>query len=1060
MHDDRERVEARLRRMVLERVEPARICARVPLEVARWDVPGEPVGVAEAMAARFGPMEVGSSFGKPWGTTWFTLAGAVPNEWAGGVVRAAIDLGFSNRPGFQSEGLFWTRTAEGWQPLRGLNPFNQELPLADSAPGGESVELVLEAASNPDLSVAVPNPASYLATAGSASLYRLSRAELVLVDPQVEALRHDVRALNGLMKQLDWGDPRRHEILRALETMLDRLDLADAASIARTAPAGRAELAAVLSAPATASAHRITAIGHAHIDTAWLWPLRETRRKCARTFTNQLALIERYPQHRFACSQALHYDWMREHYPTVFRDIGAAVAEGTWIPVGGMWVEADANLSGGEALIRQFTHGQRFFEEHFGVECTEGWLPDVFGYNANLPQILRHVGIERFVTQKLSWNTTNRFPHHSFWWEGIDGSTVFTHFPPVETYNANFSGHELAHAVRTFADKGRSTRSLMPFGHGDGGGGPTADMLEQFLRVRDLEGSPLVEIGAPSSMLDAAIEEYRDAPRWVGELYLEMHRGTYTSQAATKAGNRRCEALLREAEVWSVAAYGGDAGRGYPAAALDRLWKSLLTLQFHDILPGSSIGWVHREAQESYTSIELEATELIHSALTRLAPVVSEAIVANPTPFVVRAVVPVRGRAGTVEEWPLSLEPHGVSTRSQAMIDLEEVRATVEGSSIELDNAVVAVRIDAEGHVSSMVHHETGREVVAPGSVANVLQTFEDLPTHFDAWEIEDYTLRRPREQREVDSIEVLEAGPLVVRVEVRRSFGSSKVVQRYVLRAGSPRLDIECEVDWREHETLLKVAFPIDVHSTSLTREVQLGECSTPIHTNTSWDAARFEVCALRWVDCSEPGFGVALLNDSKHGHDVTRIVADGGDRPAVQLRLSLLRSSRYPDTEQDQGAHRFTYSLMPHDGDRHGAGVAAQAWLLNNTIREFGGEGGDPGQAEADPFVANGVAIASSSSCAVVIEAVKAADDGSGDVVVRCHESTGARGPVELCVGFVASAVQMVDGRERCASVSRHVRSDESSLRWESNGITTSVTFSILPFEIVTLRLRPRPT
>src|SRR5918995_353836 len=374
--------------------------------------------------------------------------------------------------------------------------------------------------------------------------------------------------------------------------MLDVLDLAD---VGGTAAAARKVLADPLGRPAHASAHRLSAVGHAHIDCAWLWPLRETRRKCARTFANVTALAADYPELVFACSSAQQYAWVKEDQPALFDRIKRTVASGQWAPVGGMWVESDANLPGGESLARQLVHGRRFFRDELGVDTPEVWLPDTFGYTAAFPQLARLAGARWFLTQKLSWNETNRMPHHTFRWEGLDGPRILPHFPPVDTYNAELTGAELAHAVANYAEKGAGTRSLVPFGYGDGGGGPTREMLERARRLADLEGSPRVTVESPAAFFAAAEAEYPDAPVWSGELYFELHRGTYTSQAATKAGNRRSERLLREAELWAATA-AVRAGAPYPYDELDELWKTVLLHQFHDILPGSSISWVHREA--------------------------------------------------------------------------------------------------------------------------------------------------------------------------------------------------------------------------------------------------------------------------------------------------------------------------------------------------------------------------------------------------------------------------------------------------------------------------------
>ena len=936
MHDDRSITEVRIDRAYASRLKPARFGSSTSFEVEAWEVPGEPVSVAEALAATYEPFEVGASWSRPWGTTWFRMTATVPVEWAGEQVDADIGLGFSGGPGFSSEGLIWRPDEAGtWAPWRGLHPLNHHVTVGNPAVGGETISLLIEAASNPEVSDLFPDPNSDITTASTDPIHRLTSARLVVRHLVVDALVRDFSVLRLLMRQLPLDLPPRHEILRAMEAALDALDLTD---IVSTAAAARAELVDVLSRPALKSAHRVSAIGHAHMDSAWLWPIRETKRKCSRTFSNVLRLMDDYPEFRFGCSQAAQYEWMADEYPTVFAGIADRVADGRWVPIGGMWVEADANLAGGEALLRQFTHGQRFFREHFGVTCSEVWIPDVFGYPASLPGIMAHAGIDRFLTQKLSWNQTNRFPHHSFWWEGIDGSTVFTHFPPVETYNATMGADELSHAVRTFSERGRATRSLMPFGWGDGGGGPTADMMETFRRSRDLEGLPRMEIESPAEFFDAAIAEYPDAPRWVGELYFEMHRGTFTTQAATKAGNRRSELLLREAELWWTTATLGDPG-AYPADALDRIWKTVLLHQFHDILPGSSIGWVHREAEETYAGVASDLESLISEALARWAGEVP--VIANSAPHA-RDEVALFDSATVVGSTPgtQTLSDGRVAARvvASAMgiapLSVLPIDVAVEVTDRTLDNGFVRVTFDDAGQIISLLDLAEDREIVAAGERANRLEVHPDYPNAYDAWDIEHFNRRGITVLDSVASIEVLDAGPLVGRVRVSRGFGRSTISQTFELRAGARRVDVNTEVDWQERDQLLQVAFPLDIHTDEMTREIQFGHLRTPIHTNTSWDEARFEVCAHRWVDVSEPGYGVALLNDSKYGHHASRTRTAAG-ATSTTLCLTLLRGPQYPDPQADRGLHRFTYSLLPHAGDFRTGDVIAEGYRLNLPLR-----------------------------------------------------------------------------------------------------------------------------
>ncbi|BCK67648.1 hypothetical protein Srufu_016010 [Streptomyces libani subsp. rufus] len=462
MHDDRLLVEGRLERALGQFIRPAQYAARVPLRLAVWHAPGEPVPVDEALRATYEPFTVGEPWGPPWSTSWFRLAGEVPQEWAGRRVEAVIDPGFSgDGPGFQAEGLLYDGDGV---PLKGIHPRNRHLPVGAPVSGGEEVRLLLEAAANPAvLRDFRPTDLGDVRTAPHRPLYRFASADLAVLDETVWQLILDIEVLSELMYELPADGPRRHEILRALEDMLDALDLHD---VGGTAAAGRAALADVLGRPATASAHRVSATGHAHIDSAWLWPLRETVRKASRTFANVTQLATEYPELVFACSQAQQYAWVKDHQPHIWERIKEAVREGNWAPVGSMWVESDANMPGGEALARQLVHGKRFFLEELGVETEEIWLPDSFGYTAAFPQLARLAGAKWFLTQKLSWNQTDKMPHHTFWWEGIDGTRVFTHFPPVDTYNSRFHARELAHAARNFAEKGRATRSLVPFGWG------------------------------------------------------------------------------------------------------------------------------------------------------------------------------------------------------------------------------------------------------------------------------------------------------------------------------------------------------------------------------------------------------------------------------------------------------------------------------------------------------------------------------------------------------------------------------------------------------------------
>ncbi|MFH8568234.1 alpha-mannosidase [Streptomyces sp. NPDC017993] len=1043
MHDDRLLVEGRLERALGQFIRPAQYAARVPLRLTAWHVPGEPVPVREALRARYEQFAVGDAWGPPWSTSWFRLAGEVPQEWAGLRVEAVLDPGFSgDGPGFQAEGL--VHDADG-VPLKGIHPRNRHVPVGAPARGGEDVRLLLEAAANPAvLRDFRPTALGDITTAPDRPLYRFASADLAVLDETVWQLILDIEVLSELMHELPADRPRRHEILRALENMLDALDLHD---VSGTAAAGRAELTEVLGRPACASAHRVSAAGHAHIDSAWLWPLRETVRKASRTFANVTQLAKEYPELVFACSQAQQYAWVRDNQPHLWERIKEAVRAGNWAPVGSMWVESDANMPGGEALARQIVHGKRFFLEELGVETEEIWLPDSFGYTAAFPQLARLAGVKWFLTQKLSWNQTDKMPHHTFWWEGIDGTRVFTHFPPVDTYNSQFHARELAHAERNFADKGRATRSLVPFGWGDGGGGPTREMLERARRLRSLEGSPTVTIEPPSRFFAAAHEEYgAAAPVWSGELYLQFHRGTYTSQAKTKQGNRRCEHLLREAELWAATAAvrAGDTGAyAYPYDALDRLWKTVLLHQFHDILPGSSIAWVHREARATYAAVEAELTALTDAALAALgaagepadAAAAEGLTVFNASPYARDEIVEMPtpgGRTAVAVHVPaLGAAVVGATPEGHAP---PPVRAESDGGTFTLDNGLLRLRVDADGLLTSVRDLTAGREVLAPGTRGNLLQLHPDHPNQYDAWDLDRHYRNRHTDLTDAESVELVAPGPLSATVRVTRAFGASQITQEMTLRAGSRRVDITTDVDWHESEKVLKAAFPLDVHAERSTAEVQFGHVHRPTQANTSWDAARFEICAHRWLRVAEPGYGIALLNDSTYGHDVTRSPHAQG--LGTTVRLTLLRAPHSPDPETDQGTHRFTYALLP--GAEVGDAVA-EGLALNLPLRSAAAPTPPTAPVPApDPLIRV-------DHPALTVESVKLAEDRSGDVVVRLYESHGGRATGTLSPGFAVEGATVTDLLER-------------PLHEEEEGPTSDVTVELRPFQILTLRLRPQ--
>lgn len=1016
MHDNRRLIEQRLKRVLTERIRPSVHARTVPLRAGIWNVPGEPVPVAAGLAAPYRPVGVGHRWGPAWSTSWFKISGKVPEEWAGQRVEAVIDLGFDvTGAGFSTEGLVYRPDGT---VLKALNPRNAWVPVADPAQGGEEFTYYVEAAANPALCdshrpTSLGGPPSWTTGSGDAgdTLYQLLRLDLAVFDTQVWELAQDLDVLGELMTALPEADPRRWRLLRTIDRALDAVDLQ---SVSASAPAAREILSPALASPAAPSAHRVSAVGHAHIDTAWLWPLRETVRKVARTLSNVTQLMDDHPEFRFAMSQAQQLAWLKEKRPEVYARVQEKARRGQFLPVGSLWVEPDTNITGGEAFARQLIHGKRFYAEEFGVETEEMWLPDTFGYNAAMPQLMKLAGVRWFLTQKISWNTTNKFPHHTFRWEGIDGTRIFSHFPPVDTYNAEITGAELAHAVANFQDKGPAGCSLLPFGYGDGGGGPTREMLARAARLGDLEGAPRVVVESPADFFTRAEAEYPDAPVWVGELYLEFHRGTLTSQLRTKQGNRRSEHLLREAELWSATA-AVRAGLPYPYDALDRLWKTVLLHQFHDILPGSSIAWVHRAAERTYTEVIGELEGIISSAQRALAGAGDGAgdgagegtVVFNSAPY---------ARGG--------IAAFGAAVRTAPVHPA--VAPVRSGDGFVLDNGLVRIMIDARGLITSAIDLAAGREAVAPGAVANLLQLHQDFPNEYDAWDIDAFYRNTVQDLTGADSVRAEPDG-----VRIVRTFGDSRIEQLLSLREGSRRLDIGTEIDWHEKEKLLKAAFPMDLRADHSSAEIPFGHVKRPTHTNTSWDAAKFEICAHRYLHVGENDWGAALVNDSTYGHEVTRDVRqDGGTTTTV--RLSLLRAPRFPDPDADQGSHRLGYGLVLGADI---AGSVREGYAFNLPERRV------PGDAAVAPLV-------STDDEAVVIEAVKLADDRSGDLVVRLYEAHGGRARAGLTITAPWVTVTGTDLLERPLAGADPTRPGTPD--------TTSLPLTLRPFEIRTLRIR----
>ena len=877
------------------------------------------------------------------------------------------------------------------------------------------------------------------------------------------------RVALGVAGELDENNPARAHLCNALDEAFKVMDTREPLGerFYASVPLAHDILREAVARSGAPLGVDVTAVGHAHLDVAWLWTLGQTRRKAGRTFHNALRLMEQFPEFQFTQSQPQLYEFVRQDYPDLFAAIRQRVQEGRWELTGGMWVEADCNLSGGESLARQFLLGRTFFQDHFGEAARTPvlWLPDVFGYAWNLPQLAKEAGLDYFFTIKLGWSQYNRLPYDSFWWQGLDGTRILTHFSPTRegessfasTYNATASPAAVLNSWTNFQQKdwggpGVTPPLLMCYGYGDGGGGPTREMVENIREMGAFPATPRVHCGSAAEFFEALESTVGGRlPTWNGELYLEYHRGTYTTQARNKRANRKSEFLLHDTEFLASLATVLDPGYRYPRAALRRAWELVCLNQFHDIITGSSIGAVYEESLQQYREVRELGEGVQGEALATIAGQVGgDLLVVNPTSFPCRDLAFWRGgelashSVAHADGLPVSVQrveggllldpgelpPYSVTPLSvlpsspSSPLPIPLLTATTE----LLENDLLRVEFNAHGDIIRIYDRANRREVLSPGAIANQFQAFEDRPRVPDAWDVDIYYDDRVWLAEAASSVGVVESGPLRATLEVRRRVLDSEVVQRISLAYNSPRLDFSTTIHWRDRHIMLKVAFPVDILSPVATYEIQWGNVQRPTHRNTSWDWARFETCAQKWVDLSEGGYGVSLLNDCKYGHDVQQNV----------IRLTLLRSPTDPDPEADLGEHCFTYSLLPHEGAWNALTVS-QAYALNDPPLVWARDGRWTDSMLPvmghSPFVRV-------DQPNVVIETIKQAEDGRG-LIVRMYESQRRRGPFVLTTGFPLGAAWRTNLLEE----------DQEPLETEGH----SLRHHIRPYQILTLRLLP---
>jgi len=996
--------------------------------------------VTEAKRLKYKPVPDGRRWGKNWGTAWFRLRIRIPTGFRGETVHLLFDLENSEclifRDGKPVQGLCWARKI---------------YMLTSEAQGGESLTLYIEAGANARL--------------GQFAVRTYHEPEIAVLNREVRDAYWDLKALADIIDpevHRDWTgkpyrtpdhDTRRAQILFVLNKAVDLFDYRNPsrAELRRQAKAVCNALRPVYGCQARDSAQVFATMGHAHIDVAWKWPLAETIRKCGRTFSNVLALMDENAEFIFVQSQPQLYAYTRERYPTLYSRIRLRVEEGRWIPGGCMWVEPDCNITGGESLIRQILFGTRFFNREFGYRPTTLWLPDVFGFSASLPQLLKRSGIHYFFTTKLAINQFNSFPYNSFYWEGIDGSEVLTHFMPAEEYSSEIEPWLLRSGERDYAEKDRSPIQMLPFGHGDGGGGPSRWHLERFNRYRNFDGMPRLEYMSPEEFFRRLESESEKLPKWIGELYLELHRGTYTTQAKTKQNNRRAEFLLRETELLSSLAF--MLGNTYEQERINDAWRTVLLNQFHDILPGSSIDEVHHESELQYKTVFHELDEIQEDALRSLSANVQvkhkgrPVFVFNSLSWERTGLVEVKLNSlkndqsyvaidGEGNERPMQIGDDKVArfvgtvpSIGHAVFYIQKgttKQSTLKASKRRMENECLRIEFDRHGRLTRIYDKQVDREVLQSGEIGNRFILFEDkMASTGAAWDIDIFYNDKPLEiDGDFESMEIVEASPVRSVMRIKRSIGQSRLCQDIILVCGSYRVDFVTTVEWGdEKDVLLKVAFPVNIRASGARYDIQFGSIERPTHWNTSWDLARFEVPAHKWADLSEGNYGVALLNDSKYGYDIKDNV----------MRLSLLRAPKDPGQSADVNrTHAFTYSLLPHTGDfRDGpirAGYELNTGFVARPIKAANGN---------TPARRSYVSVDQDN---VIIETIKKAEDDDG-IIVRLYETNGWRGNVTLRAFLPVDKVIETDLMEN----------EEQEIPFKDNEIR----LYFEPFQIRTLKL-----
>lgn len=946
---------------------------------------------------------------------WLHKDITIPNEWINKKVVGIFDFGNTgagNNSGFES--LLYLNGS----PFQGVDINHKEVFVKEEMTG-KTVSFTFRLWSGLE-GGGIPKEQEH----------KISRADLAWLDEKTDDFYYMSSMIVDTLKVLDDNNPIRHSLRNSLDRAWKIVDWTNPRSeeFYKTIHEADDFINKEIDNMKKDTDILIKCVGHTHIDVAWLWRLKNTRQKCSRSFSTVLRLMEQYPEYIFLQTQPQLYQYIKEDFPEIYAQIKERVKSGQWEVDGGMWVEADCNLTSGESLTRQLLIGTKFFREEFGKEVEYLWLPDVFGYSWALPQILKKSGIDMFMTTKISWNQYNRMPHDTFEWTGIDGTKVLTHFITTPdpwnepdswfyTYNGKLLPKTVQGTWNAYTEKDINQELLICYGYGDGGGGVNRDMLEQRRRIDKIPGLPKLETSTASEFFKDLKQNIKSTdgyiPQWDGELYLEYHRGTYTSHAYNKKMNRKMEFLYRETE-W-LTAMSAILKKEISQAKQEQLtegWKILLTNQFHDIIPGSSIHEVYEDSKIDYEKAENIALDIREDALNILLEQKSKAYtIINNSNWERSEIVniPVKEEGYFIDKENNVLEfqkeksgysvfvnkvpPMGYTTIYFKDGLKENKNSVFDINEKVIDTPYYLARFNEFGQIASLYDKENNVQILKEEKCANVLQIFEDKPMGNDAWDIDIYYQQKGKEITNLTKFEVTENGNLKLIIEMEWKFDKTLIKQQVIFYANNRRIDFKTWVDWKQVHQLLKAAFPVDIRSTYATYDIQYGNAKRPNNWNTSWETAKFETVAHKWVDLSEHNYGVSLMNDCKYGHDIKSNV----------LRITLLKAATEPDYLQDQEEHEFTYSLFPHTGDVIEGGTEKESFALNQPLTVCMGAN----EKEEYSFI-------NLDNEYVELDAIKQSEDKKY-LVVRFHEYSGAKQKVNVKFGFDIEGYMEADLMER---------------------------------------------